>query len=119
MLPLYDNIRRRRIELGMSQQELAEKTGYTDRSSIAKIESGKVDLTQSKIVAIAKALEISPAYLMGWEVKKEANPLLKELTSEQAELIRLFDSAPPELQSAALGFLKAYEAQRQSKEVFF
>ena len=66
MLPLYDNIRRRRIELGMSQQELAEKAGYTDRSSIAKIETGKVDLTQSKIIAIAKALEISPGTLMGW-----------------------------------------------------
>ena len=66
MLPLYDNIRRRRIELGMSQQELAEKSGYTDRSSIAKIESGKVDLTQSKIIAIAKALNLAPGALMGW-----------------------------------------------------
>lgn len=66
MLPLYDNIRRRRIELGLSQQELAERSGYTDRSSIAKIEAGKVDLTQSKILAIAKALNISPGTLMGW-----------------------------------------------------
>ncbi len=66
MLPLYDNIRRRRIELNMSQQELADKAGYTDRSSIAKIETGKVDLTQSKIIALAKALKISPGQLMGW-----------------------------------------------------
>ena len=29
MLPLYDNIRRRRIELNMSQQELADKAGYS------------------------------------------------------------------------------------------
>ncbi len=66
MLPLYDNIRRRRIELNMSQQELADKAGYTDRSSIAKIESGKVDLTQSKIIALAKSLKIHPGQLMGW-----------------------------------------------------
>ena len=34
-------ILQRRMELEMSQEELAEKVGYKDRSSIAKIESGK------------------------------------------------------------------------------
>lgn len=65
MLILYKNIKERRMELGMSQQELAEKSGYTDRSSIAKIETGKVDLTQSKIKAIADALNTTSAALMG------------------------------------------------------
>lgn len=45
MLALYDNIKKRRMELGMTQDDLAKLTGYTDRSSIAKIEAGKVDLT--------------------------------------------------------------------------
>lgn len=67
MLQLYENIKRRRIELGLSQQELAEKAGYTDRSSIAKIEAGKVDLTQSKIKSFAEALGLTPSELMGWE----------------------------------------------------
>ena len=62
---LYENIRTRRKELKMTQQELAEKIGYSDRSSIAKIESGGVDLSQSKIMQIAKALEITPGELMG------------------------------------------------------
>ena len=44
MLNLYKNIRERRIELKMSQDTLAELTGYRDRSSIAKIEKGEVDL---------------------------------------------------------------------------
>lgn len=64
MLTLYENIKKIRTERGLSQQELAEKSGYTDRSSIAKIESGKVDLTQSKIKAIAKALGITSAELL-------------------------------------------------------
>lgn len=34
---LYKNIRARRHELGMSQEELAKKMGYTSRSTIAKI----------------------------------------------------------------------------------
>lgn len=39
--------------------------GYSDRSSIAKIEAGKVDLSQSKIAALASALNVSPGELMG------------------------------------------------------
>ena len=89
MLPLYDNIRRRRIELGMSQQELAEKAGYTDRSSIAKIESGKVDLTQSKIVSIAKALNISPGMLMGWTLP-ELKAMWRYATIENEKIVLKF-----------------------------
>ena len=66
MLPVYDNIRRRRIELNISQQELANKLGYTSRTTIAKIEAGKIDLPNSKIEAFAEALDISPGVLMGW-----------------------------------------------------
>lgn len=66
MEKIYENIKKLRLELGMSQEELARKTGYSDRSSIAKIESGKVDLTNSKIVDFAKALNTTPSALMGW-----------------------------------------------------
>lgn len=60
-----DRIKVRREELGMTQGELAQKVGYTSHSSIAKVESGTIDLPQSKIEAIAKALQTSPAYLLG------------------------------------------------------
>ena len=65
MLDLYKNIRKYRIEQKMTQDELARRTGYTDRSSIAKIERGDVDLPQSKIMLIAKALGVSAGTLMG------------------------------------------------------
>lgn len=70
MIQLYDNIRNRRQELGMTQAELAEKIGYADKSMIAKIEKGQVDLPQSKIMALAKALRIPASELMGWEESK-------------------------------------------------
>lgn len=66
-MSLYKNIRLRREELGMTQDELAKKMGYTSRSTIAKIESGENDIPQSKIEHFAKALQTTPAYLMGWE----------------------------------------------------
>lgn len=65
MLELYGNIKRFRKELKMSQEDLAKKTGYTDRSSIAKIEKGMVDLPQSKILLFAEALNVTPGELMG------------------------------------------------------
>lgn len=61
-----DKIRIRRKELGMSQEELALKTGYTSRSSINKIELGINDITQSKVIEFAKMLDTTPAYLMDW-----------------------------------------------------
>ncbi len=67
MTKLAQNIRNRRIELRMSQQELANKLGYRSRSAINKIELGINDLTQPKIIAFAEALQTTPAYLMGWE----------------------------------------------------
>lgn len=73
MLPLYKNIKLRRTELKMSQDSLAELTGYKDRSSIAKIEKGDVDLSESKIREFAKALRISPQELMGWEEPDDNN----------------------------------------------
>lgn len=65
MLDLYKNIKMRREELGMSQEQLAKKVGYTSRSTIARIERGDFDLSQSKIMEIAKALKISAGELMG------------------------------------------------------
>lgn len=60
-----ERIKQRRKELGMTQAELAKKTGYTDKSSIAVIESGKNNLRQSKIQAFADALDCDPLWLIG------------------------------------------------------
>ena len=67
-MDIYQRIRNRREELGMSQDDLAQKMGYKSRSSINKIEMGLNDISQSKVVEIAEALDTTPAYLMGWEV---------------------------------------------------
>ena len=65
-MTIYDRIKLRREELGMSQQELAYKLGYKSRSTINKIELGLRDINQSKISEFAIALSTTPAYLMGW-----------------------------------------------------
>lgn len=71
MNTVYENIRKRREHLGMSQEQLAKLAHYTSRSSIAKIESGAVDISLPKLEAIAKALDTDCATLLGWDVPKE------------------------------------------------
>lgn len=62
-----ERVNKIRTEKGMTQDELAKSVGYKTRSAIAKIESGERDAPQSVIIALAKALGVTPSYLMGWE----------------------------------------------------
>ena len=52
-----------REEKKMSQTALAELVGYKDKTAIAKVEAGKVDLPQSKISAFANALNTTTSFL--------------------------------------------------------
>ena len=79
MSTIGERIRQRRIELNMSQEELAIKIGYNDRSSIAKIESGERDIRQRKIIDLANALNTTPNWLMGYNV----TVIRPELTAEE------------------------------------
>lgn len=67
MSKIGDRIKQRRIELGLSQDELATMLGYKSRSSINKIERDGQNLPQPKITQIARALNVKPSYIMGWE----------------------------------------------------
>ena len=66
-------IKARRKELNLTQEELASMTGYTTRSTINKIEQEINDIPLSKVSVFAKALNVSPSYLMGWEDEYNTN----------------------------------------------
>ena len=65
MSTIYDRIRARRLELGLTVEDLAQQLGYKDKSSISKIENGKADIPQAKVELFANALHTTTAYLMG------------------------------------------------------
>ncbi|MDO4501605.1 MAG: XRE family transcriptional regulator [Coriobacteriia bacterium] len=56
---IAQNIKRRRLEVGMSQQDLADALGYKSRSTIAKIEAGENDIPLSKLLDLSRALDTS------------------------------------------------------------
>ncbi len=63
-MSLGENIRKRRIELKLSQQDLADALGYKTRSSIAKLEKNESRLSHEKIVLLARTLQTSVSYLI-------------------------------------------------------
>ena len=73
-MSLGTNIRKRRYELNLSQQELADAMGYKSRSTIAKIESGENDVTQSKLRKFAQALETTVEALLAGDAPLSPSP---------------------------------------------
>ena len=78
-MKIGDRIKYRREELEMSQEELARRLGYKSRSSINKIEKDASGLPQTKIEAIANALQTTPAYIMGWEEEQKNNDIISDI----------------------------------------
>ena len=81
-------IKRRREELQMTQEELAERVGYKHKTSINKIEMGKQKIMQDKILIFAKALEFTPEQLMGWHDVEPAPSVT--LTNWEKELLKQY-----------------------------
>ena len=65
-MTIGERIKQRRLELNMSQDELAHKMGYTTRNAVYQFEQ-KDNMKLSIVEKFAKALDCSESYLMGWE----------------------------------------------------
>lgn len=111
MLKLYENIKRHRKAAGFTQEEMARRTGYTDRSSIARIEKGEIDLPQSKIKQFADAFGITPGELMGWDEKPAED--LQDMGALAAQV--LLDPAAMEVMRK---FMAMDESDRQAVRDF-
>lgn len=79
----------------LSQSGLAALVGYKDKTAIAKVEAGKVDLPQSKISAFAKALNTTTSYLFSDEEDDEQITIAThfdgaDYTEEELDKIKAF-----------------------------
>ena len=94
-------IKQRRKELGMSADKLGEILGK-DRSTIFRYEKGDIEnLPLDILQPIAKALNTTPTYLMGWEDKK-STPDEQTLTEGEKMLLDLFRRVPADKQELVL-----------------
>ena len=88
-------IRRRREELGLTQDDLARLMGYNGRSSISLVELDKRDITWENVCKFAKILQCSPSYLRKWEdpIDDEDLELLEEVYADPVLRKKLMDYA--------------------------
>ena len=66
-MSLHDDIKQRRIELGLTMADVAQSVGVSE-ATISRWESGDIaNMKRDKIVSLAKALHVSPSFIMGWD----------------------------------------------------
>ena len=88
-MTIGERIRQRRLELELTQDELAKRMGYTTRTAISNVEKGKEDLTTTRVRKFAEALNVSPSYLMGWEEERHDTTLFIPFNTTDDERILL------------------------------
>ena len=111
---LGNRIKARRLELGLSQEALANRMGLKSKSTICKIERGDDNLTTTAVSKYAEALETTPSHLMGWDrkyiISEGLNEKLSKYPPEEVEkalqIIDLYENASPEGRAAFETLLK-------------
>lgn len=85
-------IKKRRKELGLTLKQVAEKLGVSE-SLISRYESNDVkNMGIDKIIPLAKVLDTTPAFLMGWETKKEKENINIDTVTTDYIMIPLYSS---------------------------
>lgn len=66
-MEIKDIIKTRRKELGLTQRQVADRVGVSE-ATVSRWETGNIaNVKRSRIAQLAKALQISPSVIMGWE----------------------------------------------------
>ena len=84
-----ERIKQERINKGMTQQELAERMGRKNKSSVCRVENNSEDLTVSRVTAYAKALGCTVETLI--KGTTPANFILSEDEKELIHKLRCID----------------------------
>ena len=103
-MTIGERIKQRRIELGLSVDEVAEKLGK-NRATVYRYESNEIEnLPVGTLEPLARILETTPGYLMGW--KNKDGDISEDRLSEIAHyLITKSD----ELESNSAPYFECYE----------
>lgn len=100
---------------GIRQIELSRLTGIY-KGTINNYLLGKYEPKQDKLEIIADALNVSPVWLMGYDVSMEREkktPEKLELSEGEEMLLELFRKVPVESQQMVLDMLKVVLKQHQ------
>jgi len=103
-----DRIKSRRIELGLTQKDVAEKLGVKD-ATVQRYESGNIkNLKQEKISKLSEILCVKPEWLMGWNKDDSTNFSRKYVSSDDQTLLSDFHKLNNAGRQMALAAIKGF-----------
>lgn len=109
-----NRIKELRSELGLLQAGLA-KMLKVRQNTVSNWETGRHEPDQDALLEMSKIFDVSIDYILGnTDIKKAPSYEDAGLSTEEAELLKLFRKAPPALQDAALRVLEADQKKESS-----
>ena len=115
---IVKRIKKRRLELEYSFQDLADKTNMS-KSTLQRYETGAIkNLPLDKLEVLASALQTTPSYLMGWDEKEEETPKAKVKGVKIPVLGRVAAGVPIEMIEDVLDYEEITEDMAKHGEYF-
>lgn len=117
-MAVQDIIKSRRKELKLTLKEVADKL-HVSEGTVSRYESGDIqNMGIDKIAALARVLECSPGYLMGWEDTPN-NPAASfgPIDAQMARLIKYYELLNEEGRNRLLEQAQFFASQDKYKEI--
>lgn len=103
---IIERFKKRRKELGLSFQDLAERTGMS-KSTLQRYEAGTITrVPLSRLDILAEALQCSLFYLVTGEEEEKKNALPDDDSALNAMILERFSRLTPENRLEVLEFLE-------------
>lgn len=107
-------IKKLREKIGMSQEILALKMGYSHRSSINKIELGKSDIPLSKLYLFSKIFNVTPCELLGKD-DIDADPISTQIEPTASDVYESIHKIFGKSAFDLLKFFNSFNSEGQEK----
>jgi len=104
-MTIGERIELRRVQLGLSRQELADAI-FTDPKQVWRYEKGKNSPTADVIALIAKSLDTSTDWLLGLSDEMKPIHSMIDLSDAELRLLNIYRSKSPEGQQRLLDVAK-------------
>ena len=124
MHKIGQRIKERRKELDMTADELGRRIGK-NRATVYRYENGDIEnLPIDVLKPIAKALDIAPQYLMGWNIDTEATSKKAEPTvdflvmlgDDEKYMVEVMSSLTPKSREELKQFAELLKKKEESKK---
>lgn len=101
-----DRIKNRRIELGLTQLEVAKRLGLTTKAAVSKVEGQGDNVTLKNVEKFAKALDCSIPYLMGWDEEEKLSE--SDLTDKEKHFVEVYSKLSEEQQKLVDNLMRTW-----------